>query len=166
MKCESRRDCQVICIWRDSRIFKDLRRSTCPTCSPCFIYFAINRTLVGHTSPVINNSNEVRSGKWGIWTVREEARQFWDYGTSNEAVYIGKSVTRDSEIASPVPELYLRGNLWLSSDLRAEWGMGACVVSGDQTGINCIEHSLCISIVPINKEADDAKLEASMRRFG
>jgi hypothetical protein len=62
---------------------------------------------------LINRSNQVCPTERGVWTVRKEARECWDYGISDEAVYFAQSATRDSDVAYPIPKLYLRGNLWL-----------------------------------------------------
>src|SRR6266699_3901189 len=48
------------------------------------------------SSAFINRLYEVGSGQRVFWTVREEARKFWHYGTSHKAVYIGEPDTAEA----------------------------------------------------------------------
>jgi len=99
-------DIRVVGSRRGLRSRKEHRRDLRATCPmPVKNQLPLRSTFV-------NRADEISSTERGIWSISEESRKFWDYCAYCEAVYIGESLTRDSDVTSPVPELYLGRNLW------------------------------------------------------
>ena len=105
----------------------------------------------------IDFPNQVGSGQRGLWSIREEARKFWDHCTSDEAVYVGQPVSGNSDIALPFSELYLRGDAWLEVEVFFvnEWN----------THLHCILEAVINSGRRINGHEDGETSGRERDRF-
>jgi hypothetical protein len=56
----------------------------------------------------------------GVWGLREEARESWDYFVSNKIVYFPESCGGDLELPHTFAEKYLHGNGWLEMHFTGE----------------------------------------------
>ena len=48
----------------------------------------------------------------GIWGLREEARELWDYFVCNEVIYFSEPFKGNFELAQVLAKQYLDGDLW------------------------------------------------------